>query len=326
MSDGTESGRRRSACDECRLRKVKCSGEQPCRNCQDDGVFCSFSNSKPVGRPRKRPRHTIPVGENVFAIENPSPKTTTDTSMSLDLDTVFSPDAFSGYSELLLPPETPDSSVSLNASTLESVILPAVAPCSCLSLAYLTITRLQYPAANDLSTAIADIKAALAAAGTILRCHHCPKQMVTAVQNLYQLSTLLISLVGRMQTVLVQVDDGAQTGPLLDSSAFCYPPSPDSQQSNDGRRNEHRIRLFFRKMLKETILGNHDDVGDTTLLGIMNQFENRQKEWHEDPGMYEKQAKMYGKRTATNFAHECKSRSCYTIISTLKASITSLDL
>lgn len=152
--------------------------------------------------------------------------------------------------------------------------------------------------------------------------------MVTAVQNLYQLSTLLISLVGRMQTVLLQVDTSAQAGILQDTSGLPYPGPPPSAatQSDNAARSEHRFRLSLRKMLKDTILGTHEDTGDATLLGIMNQFENRQKDWHEDPGMYEKQAKMYGKRCATNFAHECQSRSCYTIISTLKASITSLDL
>jgi hypothetical protein len=150
--------------------------------------------------------------------------------------------------------------------------------------------------------------------------------MVTAVQNLYQLSTLLISLVGRMQTVLLQVDDSAQAGILQDTSGFCLPSSSPLPSLDGGAINEHRFRLFFRKMLKDDILGLQTDTGDTTLLGVMNQFENRQKEWHEDPQMYEKQAKMYGKRTATNFAHECQSRVCYTMISTLKASITSLDL
>lgn len=130
-----------------------------------------------------------------------------------------------------------------------------------------------------------------------------------------------------MQTVLLQVDSTAQAGILQDTSGFCFPGSPPPvPQPDNAARNEHRFRLYFRKMLKDTILGSHEDTGDGTLLGIMNQFENRQKDWHDDPSMYEKQAKMYGKRCATNFAHECQSRVCYTIISTLKASITSLDL
>lgn len=88
------------------LRKVKCGGEHPCANCQNDGVLCSFSNSKPVGRPRKRPRGTASVGENVFAIQD-TPSSTTETSVSLDLDAVFSPDAFPGYPDLVIPSETP---------------------------------------------------------------------------------------------------------------------------------------------------------------------------------------------------------------------------
>ena len=42
------SGRRRvnKACGVCRRRKVKCDGSQPCQNCQNSGLLCSYENKK----------------------------------------------------------------------------------------------------------------------------------------------------------------------------------------------------------------------------------------------------------------------------------------
>lgn len=42
------SGRRRvnKACGVCRRRKVKCDGSQPCQNCKNSGLLCSYENKK----------------------------------------------------------------------------------------------------------------------------------------------------------------------------------------------------------------------------------------------------------------------------------------
>ncbi|KAI7162831.1 hypothetical protein KC349_g1706 [Hortaea werneckii] len=47
----------RAACDECRLKKLKCTGEQPaCSRCVREGIQCVYSPQKPMGRPKKRQR------------------------------------------------------------------------------------------------------------------------------------------------------------------------------------------------------------------------------------------------------------------------------
>lgn len=42
-------------------RKVKCSGEQPgpCNRCREEGIDCSYSSQKAMGRPRKRQRPDV---------------------------------------------------------------------------------------------------------------------------------------------------------------------------------------------------------------------------------------------------------------------------
>ncbi|KAK6359189.1 hypothetical protein TWF696_000354 [Orbilia brochopaga] len=53
----TDKERHHKACDECRIRKLKCPGEYPaCSRCIRDGVPCVYSLQKTMGRPRKRRR------------------------------------------------------------------------------------------------------------------------------------------------------------------------------------------------------------------------------------------------------------------------------
>lgn len=79
-------------------------------------------------------------------------------------------------------------------------------------------------------------------------------------------------------------------------------------------------------MLKDSILGFPQDTCDSTLLGVVNQVGRRQEEWHQDPHMYEEQAKMFGKQIATERTHDSPSRVCEGLIDLIRNSIRSLDL
>ncbi|KAK0254726.1 hypothetical protein LTR91_021149 [Friedmanniomyces endolithicus] len=49
--------KRRAACDECREKKLRCTGEQPaCARCESESVACVYSAQKQMGRPKKRRR------------------------------------------------------------------------------------------------------------------------------------------------------------------------------------------------------------------------------------------------------------------------------
>lgn len=43
----------RHACNNCWLKKRKCTGEKPCSRCKRGGVACSYSTKAETGRPRK---------------------------------------------------------------------------------------------------------------------------------------------------------------------------------------------------------------------------------------------------------------------------------
>lgn len=55
---GEINEKRHSACDECRKRKLKCSGDAfGCDRCQREGLSCMYSLRQAMGRPKKRARH-----------------------------------------------------------------------------------------------------------------------------------------------------------------------------------------------------------------------------------------------------------------------------
>ncbi|PGH31321.1 hypothetical protein GX50_05916 [[Emmonsia] crescens] len=53
-TDSRVSRKRHAACDECRQRKLKCSGEAGgCSRCVKQSLYCHYSIQKPMGRPPK---------------------------------------------------------------------------------------------------------------------------------------------------------------------------------------------------------------------------------------------------------------------------------
>ena len=53
--NGDSSEKKHAACDECRKRKLKCSGEHSgCTRCVKNNLTCVFSVQKQMGRPKKR--------------------------------------------------------------------------------------------------------------------------------------------------------------------------------------------------------------------------------------------------------------------------------
>ncbi|KAL2045332.1 hypothetical protein N7G274_002415 [Stereocaulon virgatum] len=57
LSTAAATDKTLSACDQCRTRKLKCSGDLvSCSRCTAEGVVCHYSQRKTMGRPRKRRR------------------------------------------------------------------------------------------------------------------------------------------------------------------------------------------------------------------------------------------------------------------------------
>ncbi|EEP80912.1 predicted protein [Uncinocarpus reesii 1704] len=72
-----DAPKRHAACDECRQRKLKCSGEPTgCSRCVRQSLFCHYSIQKQMGRPPKRKR--VDESKQSVSIQTPDEGAITD--------------------------------------------------------------------------------------------------------------------------------------------------------------------------------------------------------------------------------------------------------
>ncbi|KAF1956258.1 hypothetical protein CC80DRAFT_413890 [Byssothecium circinans] len=113
-----QSEKLHTACDECRTRKLKCSGHHPaCIRCEREKIQCSYSPQKPMGRPRKRQRN-----DSSEQAEQLSQATTTPVTDAFDtavFNDIVSPPPFddlpgfdNGAFSGLLPPSYVETTMS----------------------------------------------------------------------------------------------------------------------------------------------------------------------------------------------------------------------
>ncbi|KAF7720075.1 Fungal Zn(2)-Cys(6) binuclear cluster domain-containing protein [Penicillium ucsense] len=90
-------GKRHSACDECRKRKLKCSGElSGCVRCLKQSIHCVYSLQKPMGRPPKKRARSDEESGDVSMQGNtiwPTPQLTPPESLSSENDANMPTDA-----------------------------------------------------------------------------------------------------------------------------------------------------------------------------------------------------------------------------------------
>ncbi|KAH7548716.1 hypothetical protein BM1_10882 [Bipolaris maydis] len=83
--------RRRGACEECRQKKVRCNGANPCNHCQQNGSPCKYN----LRRSRRclQEKNTQTVGEHVFTTTQP---------YAVNGGTMPGPSNLSSYSEAVI--------------------------------------------------------------------------------------------------------------------------------------------------------------------------------------------------------------------------------
>ena len=84
-TESSESSKRHAACDECRKRKLKCSGDVTgCVRCVKHNLICVYSEQKQMGRPKKRQKtdDTRTTPTNVAAKPQQPPDAMIDPSLS----------------------------------------------------------------------------------------------------------------------------------------------------------------------------------------------------------------------------------------------------
>ncbi|KAL6155747.1 hypothetical protein ACJBU6_05948 [Exserohilum turcicum] len=104
-----------AACDECRTRKLKCSGDTPaCVRCKKEKMVCFYSPQKQMGRPRKKRRE----GE---ADESTGPLTEAHDGYANTLNTVPDLPNYPSFDSLVSAPSLQNAYSSSHSSVHEAV-------------------------------------------------------------------------------------------------------------------------------------------------------------------------------------------------------------
>ncbi|KAF2631950.1 hypothetical protein BU25DRAFT_331276 [Macroventuria anomochaeta] len=210
-----------AACDECRTRKLKCSGEKPiCGRCQREKIECIYSPQKAMGRPKKRRRE----GEADAPSEQPA---STQDGHDSSLNGSTTQPISRLYRKTLLdthrhsfgptPPihpslwdaqvTTPDTPIGYQTATQDTPPnQTAMGPCTCLALTFLTLTDLQTVPTFSFPQVIIPLRKAMTTVSSLIHCPICPLDAFSAIQNVSSIVSLFKAIVERFSKVLHEVD------------------------------------------------------------------------------------------------------------------------
>lgn len=331
--------KKHAACDECRARKLKCSGEQSgCRRCVKQGLSCHYSVQKQMGRPPKKRKTEADTPEK----SNSSP-----IDIISEVEKGWSPDDISSAEAAYLTPPPhvymgdiassqtispaglmepttrmtpiaatadpwPDfATTSASASMLSigtgysdtSLDMTTGAPqCPCLSYLYLCLSTIS--SLNSFSINRETINSLCTAARTarsVIRCEICPLSFATGVQNVMMLGTLL-SVMADAWFRIARADAGTLGRELT---------SPEFQQLLIEKQQDTRAawRFWLRQVLRRAIIGVpiHAKLCQPTvacnktpdLLSLIREMEARQHKWHSERGCADPSAMPFSTTNST---------------------------
>ncbi|KAL8766440.1 MAG: hypothetical protein Q9194_006268 [Teloschistes cf. exilis] len=255
LGDKPSATKTHAACDECLpgTRKVKCSGDSAgCTRCHAEGIKCHYSDKKPMGRPRKRPRESydpknqfatdlasMGVGESdlhgvgdIAAPTGLAPITASD--FAWDLPSILSQDVVTAgeWNPLCSPDlidlpfpnaanvntatngseDIEDSSISSNLASSSRSAAAISAPCSCLKELYAMLASFQSLPPLSFPSSRGPLLKATSLCRAVVRCPMCPQDYPSALQNLMLLTTLLPLIVHGYAKLLQHIHEQAAQG------------------------------------------------------------------------------------------------------------------
>ncbi|KAL8823133.1 MAG: hypothetical protein Q9191_006148 [Dirinaria sp. TL-2023a] len=203
--------------------------------------------------------------------------------------------------------------------------------CSCLSNLYATLSSFQSLPPPSFPYSMSILHKATNVARGACCCENCPTQYASALQNLMLLSTLLPLISHGYANLLSHLDERAsrtesvtmrlgEHDKTLDD-VLKHTGTIDCPMSFDVDLTAEEWRSVARKAIRRKVIGNA--VTDTTLLGVVNSLENRQRSWHEHPILAEFQ---HGKSCREHGSEVGEEHTCLKMLARVRVSIEALDL
>lgn len=207
------------------------------------------------------------------------------------------------------------------------------APCTCLSLMYLTMTELQTMSTFAFPAVIHTQRHAMSAASSLIHCPKCPTATLSVIQNVQSLGALLSTIAERFHKILSEIDVQAEelerTGQkkefrLGDSdptNQYLHTGMPDCPMGFDIQLDGKDWKALTKKALKSEVLGGGSSR--ISLAALLDEFEQRQLRWHESGNNREERIKIFG---AENTCGVMEGPSpCQHMINQVRAMIRSMQ-
>lgn len=201
--------------------------------------------------------------------------------------------------------------------------------CACLSNAYLATSSF-HSATISFPKSLVPIKKAIITASDILECEACPKTTGSAMQNMFTLVTLLMSLLEQVRKVLASIEDEVSqvqsmggTKPLhmgddpLDIQYSNFTGETTMSMSVDTPPEEwgRLAKLFVRNQIVGT------SERPQTLTYIVDRLKVRQETWHAT----KKKTKTLLGEFAKCVADENGEYMCLKLVRMIKGMVLVLD-
>jgi len=201
--------------------------------------------------------------------------------------------------------------------------------CSCLPSLYSTLSSFQSLPLPSFPFSMGVLTRATRVAQDACRCKQCPIQYASALQNLMLLSTLLPLIAHEYSKLLAHIDDRASRGGTITfrigekentlGHMIRHTGAVDCPMSFDMEMSTEEWRSMARKVIKKKVMG----PDDTSVLGVLNDLESRQRHWHEHPIVIEFH---HGKHCAEHGPEVGDEHACLQMLTRVKHSIDALKL
>jgi hypothetical protein len=192
------------------------------------------------------------------------------------------------------------------------------APCTCLSLMYLTLSELQSVQSFHFPQVVIPLRKAMGILAELIHCPQCPKDNFSAIQNIASIVSLCKAIVERFNKVLIVIDKEAerleQSGEkkpyrIGDNNPALHHLHTGTLECPMGFNIEIEAREFKRlakTALRTEVYGNGSNP--QPLLQLVKEAEQRQKRWHEDEENHcAEREHLFGKRTPGDTSKKCEA-------------------